>query len=189
MRFVAQTTLLAFLLAAATGCASKSASTRVDPAPFELPPMKFGEPTLPAIIEVQGRQSAAPVGLLTPSFEPEPLTADEQAAMAPREKQFDFLALYKPERGVKHGASPQPGGLTVGTYGSGAKFGTGPAPSTSFAANVYAAPPAAVSTQFATVAKPSPWYTPDLFVGRQVGVYVGYGPPSRIASHRTRMRP
>ncbi|MBL8880439.1 MAG: hypothetical protein JNG88_15100 [Phycisphaerales bacterium] len=189
MRIAAQACLLILMLAATGGCASKQAATRIDPAPFELPQMKFVEPTLPAIVEVQGRQSAAPVGLLTPSFEPEPLTLEEEAAMAPRVKQFDFLALYKPERGVKHGVSPQTGGATFGSYGSGAKFGLGPATSAAFAANVYAGPPAAVSPYPVTTAKPSPWSTPELFVGQPMGNYVGYGPPSRIASHRTRMRP
>lgn len=184
--------LLAFsciILVAATGCAQKSTAKTIDPAPFELPKMKFVEPVLPAIVAVQGRQSTAPVGLLTPSFEPEPLTPEEEAALAPAVKPYDFLAMYKPERGEKHGVSPQAGGVLIGKHGGGASFGQGPSTQSAFAMNVYEGPPADIHPQAARIAQAATWEAPHRNVGRNLDIYVGYGPVSRVASHRTHIRP
>lgn len=178
------------MLLAMAGCAQKNTSVAADPAPFELPRMQFVEPVLPAIVEVQGRQSAAPVGLLAEKFEEPPLTPEEEEAMRPDGVQYDFLATYKPERGEKHGVSPSPGGAVIGVYGiGGATFGLGPNPRTAFASNVYSGPPADVHPSPARGAGRSPWQTPEIRIGRPVDVYVGYGPNSKLASRRTRLRP
>lgn len=190
MRNVATAFILSVALLAAAGCARQHASASVDPAPFELPRMQFVEPVLPAIVEVQGRQSAAPVGLLVEKFEEPPLTPEEEEAMRPEGVQYDFLATYQPERGEKHGVSPSPGGAAIGIHGAGgAKYGLGPSPRTAFASNVYSGRPADIHPQSARGAGRATWQAPESWIGRPVGVYVGYGPDSKLASRRTRLRP
>ncbi|MGE0482108.1 MAG: hypothetical protein AB7Q17_16730 [Phycisphaerae bacterium] len=194
MRTIRPTSACVLLLAGLVGCGPRqegpTPAPLLTPIHHELASLTIAEPTIGADVAVAGAPAVAP-GEFVGSMQPPELTADERAKLGPEPKKIDFLALYERERGGPDGVLPLVGGVTTASHGTGAAVVSRGAPPTQLfgLGPSHEHPQSAFGYPSRRVANHGPGSSPVGASGPAGDITIGIAPPTKLSSHKPRVRP